>query len=439
MVQSKSADLFERALRVMPGGNTRTTVFYPPHPQYVARGKGARVYDVDGKCYIDAINNFTALIHGHAHPAIAMAITDQLGKGSSFGMPTEAEVALAEVICDRVASVERLRFTNSGTEAVMSAIKAARAFTGRAKIVKCEGAYHGTYDVAEISECPTEADWGPADRPRSVATARGTPESTLAEVIVVPFNDLPAASRIIRAAGTEIAGVLVDPMPNRAGLVPATDAFLQGLRDLASEIGAVLIFDEVIAFRLGFHGAQHLVGVRPDLTCFGKIIGGGLPVGAFGGRADIMALFDPRQGQPVVPHGGTFTANPLTMCAGLASMKLLQPDDIARLNGLGDLLASALAARLARADLPGQVTGRGSLRRIHLTGSEITNYRAMQGVPMGAARTKSLQRAMLVEGVMISPTGLMALSTVMTETDIVAIADAMERAIARCGDTLRAA
>lgn len=439
MVQSTSADLFERALRVMPGGNTRTTVFYPPHPQYAARGEGARVYDVDGKSYIDAINNFTALIHGHAHPAITAAITGQLGKGTSFGMPTEAEIALAEVICSRVASVERLRFTNSGTEAVMSAIKAARAFTGRAKIVKCEGAYHGTYDVAEISECPSETNWGPEDQPASVATAKGTPVSTLAEVIVVPFNDLVAVSRIIRASATEIAGILVDPMPNRAGLVPGSDAFLQGLRALASEIGSVLIFDEVIAFRLGFNGAQHLVGVRPDLTCFGKIIGGGLPVGAFGGRADIMALFDPRQGQPVVPHGGTFTANPLTMCAGLASMELLQPNDFTRLNSLGDLLAETLLVRLVRADLPGQVTGRGSLRRIHLTGNDITNYRAMQRVPQGAARMKSLQRAMLEEGVMISPTGLMALSTVMTEADIASIADALERAIGKCGDALRAA
>jgi glutamate-1-semialdehyde 2,1-aminomutase len=438
MAQSRSAELFDRALRVMPGGNTRTTVFYPPHPRYVARGEGARVYDVDGNVYIDAINNFTALIHGHNHPGIIAAIQAQLGRGTSFGMPTESEIALAELICGRVSSVDRIRFTNSGTEAVMSAIKAARAFTERTKIVKCEGAYHGTYDVAEVSECPAVENWGPAHRPASVATARGTPPSTLSEVIVIPFNDVAAASDIIRASGNDIAAILVDPMPNRAGLVPATGAFLKILRGLASEVGAVLIFDEVIAFRLGYHGAQHRFEVSPDLTCFGKIIGGGLPIGAFGGRADIMALFDPRRGQPVVPHGGTFTANPMTMSAGLAAMEMLDEDAFARLEEIGDALAQKLQAALASAGVAGQVTGLGSLRRIHLADIEVKNYRSMQQAAGGGQKLKAVQRAMLDEGALISPTGLIALSSVITDEDIAAIVAAFDSALDRCRDMLDA-
>lgn len=436
MAQVTSAELYQRALKVMPGGNTRTTVFFPPYPRYVARGEGACVIDVEGRSYLDAINNFTALIHGHNHPQIAEAIRSQLALGTSFGMPTAAEIELAELICGRVASVEQIRFTNSGTEAVMSAIKAARAFTGRAKIVKCEGAYHGTYDVAEVSECPNAANWGPADRPASVATARGTPNSTLDEVVVVPFNDIDAAAGIIRAAGPEIAAILVDPMPNRAGLVPATADFLQALRMLATETGALLIFDEVIAFRLGFHGAQARFGVAPDLTCFGKIIGGGLPVGAFGGRADVMALFDPRQGQPVVPHGGTFTANPMTMQAGLASIRLLDEAAFAHLDRLGDLLARGLREVLAARGIAGQVTGLGSLRRIHLTDIEIRNYRSTQAIADAPVKLKAVQRAMLEEGVLIAPTGLIALSTVMTEADIGEIVAAFDRSVAELKPSL---
>jgi glutamate-1-semialdehyde 2,1-aminomutase len=427
---NNSADLFERALMVMPGGNTRTTVFYPPHPRYALRGQGSRVTDVDGNSCLDAINNFTALIHGHSHPRITAALQAQLLQGTSFGMPTESEIALAELICARVSSVERLRFTNSGTEAVMSAIKAARAFTGRSRIVKCEGAYHGTYDVVEVSECPTPDKWEPDAEPISVATARGTPVSTLAEVAVIPFNDVAAATEIIRAAGPTIAAILVDPMPNRAGLVPATQTFLQTLRALATEIGAVLIFDEVIAFRLGFHGAQGKVGVQPDMTCFGKIIGGGLPVGALGGRADIMSLFDPRQGPPAVPHGGTFTANPMTMTGGLVSMLLLDPPAFTHLEWLGTMLQTGLEAALTRSGRAGRITGAGSLRRIHLADTPIKNYRSMSVNPEAAGHVRAVQLRMLERGVLISPTGLIALSTAMTEDDIAEITKAFEKALA---------
>ena len=324
---SSSQKMYDRALASLPGGNTRTTVFMKPYPIYAARGEGCRVWDLDGNVYIDCINNFTSQIHGHAHPALIKAATAQLALGSAFGLPTESEVDLAELLASRLPSVEQVRFANSGTEAVMMALKAARAHTGRPKIAKCEGAYHGSYDYAEVSLDPTPEAWG-RNAPVSVAYAKGTPDNVLADVVTIPFNDTEAAVSLIREHGPELACVLVDPMPNRAGLAPADRAYLEALRKVTREVGALLIFDEVITFRLGYRGAQGIWDIDPDLTTLGKIIGGGFPVGAIGGRKDVMAVFDPRPGKPALPHGGTFSANPVTMRAGH------RRDGIARRRGL---------------------------------------------------------------------------------------------------------
>ncbi|MBZ0148344.1 MAG: aminotransferase class III-fold pyridoxal phosphate-dependent enzyme, partial [Pseudorhodoplanes sp.] len=321
----RSQALYERAKRSLPGGNTRTTVYHAPFPVYATRGEGCRVFDADGVARIDCINNFTAMIHGPAHPKIAEAVMQQAKLGTAFGMPTESEIVLAETLCARVASVERVRFTNSGTEAVMMAIKAARAFTGRPKIAKCEGAYHGSYDYAEVS-LDTPPEYWAANDPKSVAYSKGTPEGVLADVVTVPFNDAAASIELIRRHGASLAAILVDPMPNRAGMVPADREYLLALRAVADEVGAVLIFDEVITFRLGFNGAQARFSVTPDLTVFGKIIGGGFAVGAVGGSANIMSVFDPTRGKPALPHGGTFSANPMTMRAGQVAMTLLDQD-----------------------------------------------------------------------------------------------------------------
>src|SRR5271168_4990332 len=247
---SRSHQLYDRALSSLPGGNTRPTVYMKPYPIYAERGEGCRVWDVDGNSYIDCINNFTSLIHGHAHPQLIEAATKQLAIGSAFGLPTASEVDLAELIAQRLPSVEQVRFTNSGTEAVMMALKAARAFTGRPKIAKCEGAYHGSYDYAEVSLDPTPDTWG-RNAPVSVAYARGTPEKVLSDVLTIPFNDAEAAVSLIREHGAELACVLVDPMPKRAGLAPADTEYLEALRRITREVGALLIFDEVITFRLG--------------------------------------------------------------------------------------------------------------------------------------------------------------------------------------------
>src|SRR5260221_4731892 len=280
-----------------------------PYPIYAARGEGCRVWDLDGNVYIDCINNFTSQIHGHAHPVLIKAATTQLAMGSAFGLPTESEVDLAELLAARLRSVDQVRFANSGTEAVMMALKAARAHTGRPKIAKCEGAYHGSYDYAEVSLDPTPEAWG-RNAPVSVAYAKGTPDNVLADVLTIPFNDTEAAVSLIREHGRELACVLVDPMPNRAALPPSDQAYLDALRKITREVGALLIFDEVITFRLGYRGAQGLWNIDPDLTTLGKIIGGGFPVGAIAGHKQFMAVFDPQSRQPGPPHCGALFPQP---------------------------------------------------------------------------------------------------------------------------------
>jgi glutamate-1-semialdehyde 2,1-aminomutase len=426
---SRSHRLYDRALSSLPGGNTRTTVYMKPYPIYAARGEGCRVWDVDGNSYIDCINNFTSLIHGHAHPQLIAAATRQLAIGSAFGLPTESEVDLAELIAQRLPSVEQIRFTNSGTEAVMMALKAARAFTGRPKIAKCEGAYHGSYDYAEVSLDPTPEQWG-GNAPVSVAYAKGTPDNVLADVVTIPFNDPEAAVSLIREHGAELACVLVDPMPNRAGLAPADTAYLEALRRITREVGALLIFDEVITFRLGYRGAQGLWGIDPDLTTLGKIIGGGFPVGAVAGRREFMAVFDPRSGKPALPHGGTFSANPVTMRAGIAAMELLDDAAFARLDAIGEAVRSGIDEAFRKNGVPGGTVGLGSLLKIHFADRPVRDYRSAYLSGQETKRQTAFHRAMLNRGVLAAGYGLMALSTPMTDADVEAIIAAASGALA---------
>jgi glutamate-1-semialdehyde 2,1-aminomutase len=427
--KSRSHELCDRALSSLPGGNTRTTVYMKPYPIYAARGEGCRVWDVDGNAFIDCINNFTSLIHGHAHPLLIEAATKQLALGSAFGLPTESEVELAELIASRLPSVDQVRFTNSGTEAVMMALKAARAFTGRPKIAKCEGAYHGSYDYAEVSLDPTPDEWG-RNAPVSVAYARGTPDNVLTDVITIPFNDPDAAVSLIREHGAELACVLVDPMPNRAGLAPADTTYLEALRQITREVGALLIFDEVITFRLGYRGAQGLWGIDPDLTTLGKIIGGGFPVGAVAGRKEFMAVFDPRSGKPALPHGGTFSANPVTMRAGLAAMELLDDAAFARLDANGDAVRSGINDAFRVNGVPGGTVGLGSLLKIYFADRPVRDYRSAYLSEQETKRQTVFHRAMLNRGVLAAGYGLMALSTPMTDADVDAIIAAASEALA---------
>ena len=425
---SRSFSLYERARRVMPGGNTRTTVYMRPYPLYVDRGLGCRVWDVDGVERIDVINNFTAAIHGYAVPQVNEAVSRQLQCGTAFGAPTLSEIELAELLCERVGSIEEIRFMNSGSEAVMQALKAARSYTERPKIAKTEGAYHGSYDYAEVSLDPSPAQWG-NHSPRSTAYSRGTPQAVLDDVVVLPFNDIETSVRLIREHGAQLAGVLVDPMPNRGGLIPADKNYLEALRAACDETGALLIFDEVISFRLGYHGAQAIWGVGADLTVLGKIMGGGFPVGAVGGRKKFMAVFDPTSGKPPLPHGGTFSANPVTMVAGLAAMKLLDRDAFVRLDRMGDVARTGITEAFRRAGVPGRVTGQGSLLKVHFTNLPIRDYRSTVVSPAQSKMESVFTRALINQSLLPSSYGLMALSTAMSDDDIEQIIDAVQGAL----------
>lgn len=382
---NRSRTLFERARAVLPGGNTRTTLFIPPHPPYAARGEGYELIDLEGHRLIDLHGNYTALVHGHAHPELVAAATEAVRDGSAFGLPTEAEIRLAETLRDRVGVVERIRFTNSGTEAVMMAVRAARAFTRRPAILRFEAAYHGTYDAVLPSSSP------------------GITDGVRGESGGLPFGDENAFRSALAKREGELACVLLDLMPNRVGLAAASQSFADLVRSETRRCGALLIVDEVITFRLGYGGLHAAYGLEPDLVTFGKVIGGGFPVGAFGGRADVMDVFDPSR-EAHVPHGGTFSANPVTMRTGLAALDLLDEVEIARINGLGERLRHGLQA--AGFD----VVGRGSLLQIH-----------------GGEHQRELWWRLYEAGVLVTPNGLTCISTPMDEA---VIDEAVERAAA---------
>jgi glutamate-1-semialdehyde 2,1-aminomutase len=425
---SRSASLHERATRVLPGGNTRTTVHFDPYPPYALSGRGAVVVDAEGEERLDFLNNYTSLMHGHADPDIIAAVTEQLSSGTAFSMPTESEVRLAEVLAERIPSVEQVRFTNSGTEAVMMAVQAARAYTGRPMIAKFEGSYHGTYDFAAVSTTMPRDRWDAAEPP-SIPYAAGTPIGVLDNVRVLRFNDVEMAERVIERDASKLAAVLVDPMPWRMGLIPGTREFLARLRELTSAHGIVLIFDEVISLRASWGGAQGLVGVTPDLTTMAKIIGGGFPVGAVGGSAEVMAVFDPRGGKARVPHGGTFSANPVTMVAGYVSMAKLTEQEAARLDALGAYIREGLAEALDGARVPGQVTGAGSLFGIHLHERPLSDYQSWEGAPEDGRRRAAVADAVFGYGAVLAPSLTGCLSTPMTETEANALIDAFSAAL----------
>jgi glutamate-1-semialdehyde 2,1-aminomutase len=416
---SKSAALFARAQGVLPGGNSRTTVYMAPYPPYADFGSGCWVTDVEGDRRLDCLNNYTALIHGHAHPAIVEAAARRLAMGASFPMPTPEEIDLAALLCERLPSAERVRFTNSGSEAVMIALKGARAFTNRPKIAKFEGAYHGSYDYAEVSLASTPENWGSLAAPASTSYSKGTPPAVLEDVVVLPFNHTEQALARIEREAKHLAAVLVDPVPNRVGLVPARVEFLEALREVTRKHGIVLIFDEVISFRVGYQGAQGALGVTPDMTTLGKIIGGGFPVGAVAGSAEVMSVFDPtRGGPPAAPHGGTFNANPVTMAAGLVGMQMLTREAFDRLDELGAKLRASLDDCFKHAGVPGRVAGLGSLFRLHAVNRELSDYRSTRTTPAEGERLVRIVRRLMEHGVLMSITGLGCLSTPIGEAEL---------------------
>ena len=425
-----SASLYERALEILPGGVSRNTVLRKPHPVYVDSAAGCRVTDVEGVERIDFSNNMASLIHGHAHPAIVAAVTEQLGKGTAFALATEVEVRYAEYLCSRNGAFERLRFVNSGTEATMGVLKASRAFTGRPKIAKVEGAYHGQYDYAEVSQTAGPASWGSADHPSSVPVAHGTPASALADVVIIPFNDPERAVSILDEHKGELACVLLDLMPHRVGLKPADAEFVSALRRWTREDGALLALDEVITFRSEFGGAQAWYDITPDLTALGKPIGGGFPVGAIAGRAEVMDVMNPLAKKVLFPHSGTFSANPMTLTAGLVAMELYDEAAVARLNALAKRAMDGIENAIRSTGVRACVTGGGSMFRVHFKERAPLNYRQAYATPEEARQLTVLLDHLFDEGFMMINTCSAALSTAMGEPEIDGLVAAMKRGFA---------
>ncbi|MCP3981762.1 MAG: aspartate aminotransferase family protein [bacterium] len=429
--RASSAELFERAQKTLPGGVSRNTLLRKPHPSYVAHAAGCRVTDVEGVERIDFANNMASLIHGHAYPPVVEAVTEQLKHGTAFTLATEVEVEFAEYLCSRSEDFERLRFVNSGTEAVMGMIKASRAHTGRPMIAKVEGAYHGLYDFAEVSQTANPSNWGHADRPASVPVAHGTPATVLDSVIIIPFNDIERAIRRLDANADQIACVILDPMPHRVGLVPAADDYMHALHDWTRANGALLVFDEVITFRTEYGGFQERFHISPDLSALGKMIGGGFPVGAITGRAEVMEVMNPLQGTPLFPHSGTFSANPVTMTAGLTAMRDFDPDAVLRLNRLALRGVEGIRAAIDAAGVAGCVTGLGSMFRVHFKAQPPSNHREAFNSPDEARRLQFMLDHLFDAGFLMINTCTAMLSTAMGEEEIdalvAAVADGFEK------------
>lgn len=423
----KSCAMHIAAQRVLPGGNSRNAVYFKPHPIYVAQGKGYRIYDVDGNEYIDFLNNYTSLILGHAYPSVIAAVQAQLHLGTAFGASTELEAQLAEIIHQRIPSIKQLRYTNSGSEATLNAIRAARAFTGKPKLAKIEGGYNGSHDSVQVSVRPPIHLAGSKTHPRSIPDAAGIPDGVVQDILVLPFNDGPTAKQLIQNHAKDLAAVIVEPILGAGGVIPPRDDFLKVLREVTEQHDVLLIFDEIITFRVAKGGAQERYKVRPDLTTLGKIIGGGFPVGAFGGREDIMTLFSPSREPPILPHSGTFNGNPITLIAGITTLKELTSSVYEELEAGGIQLRTRLTEVFEEVGVKAQVTGVASLFNIHFSDQEIIDYRD------AAAADKELALLLFLDllnrGISLAPRGMGCLSTPMTETELDALVIAVKTAL----------
>jgi len=419
-----SKEAFAEALRYIPGGvNSPVRAFRSVGltPYYVERGEGSKIYDIDGHCYIDYVGSWGPLILGHAHPAVIEAIQQTAAKGTSFGAPTQLETEMAKLVCERVPSLEMVRMVNSGTEATMSALRLARGFNGRSKIVKFEGCYHGHADSLLIKAGSGVATLALPDSP-------GVPEAVAALTITIPYNDLDALHMVFEKFGEEIAGVIVEPIAGNMGVVPPVSGFLEGLRKLTNQYGSLLIFDEVMTgFRVGIHSAQGLYGIIPDITCLGKIIGGGLPVGAYGGRRDIMEKMAPAG--PIY-QAGTLSGNPLAMAAGYTTLSLLgQPDVYESLERKSARLEQGFMDNAKAKGIACTINRVGSMICPFFTDVKVTNYET--------AKTSDLQRfnryfaSLLDRGVSVAPSQFegMFVSLAHTDGDIEATIEAHRNAL----------
>jgi glutamate-1-semialdehyde 2,1-aminomutase len=410
---TRSEDLFARAQRVIPGGvNSPVRAFKAVGgtPRFIARAEGAHVWDVDGAAYVDYLGSWGPMIVGHAHPAVVEAVARAAGDGTSYGAPCAGEVELAERVTRHLPSIQKVRFVSSGTEAAMSALRLARGFTGRRKILKFEGGYHGHADALLVAA-------GSGVATLAIPGSPGVPEGTVADTVVAPYNDAAAAERAFSEHGRDLAAVIVEPVAGNMGCVAPRAGYLTALRELTRRHGALLVFDEVITgFRLGLGGAQGVYGIEPDLTCLGKIIGGGLPVGAYGGRAEIMDRVAP---SGPVYQAGTLSGNPLAMAAGIATLDLLErPGTYARLETLTERLCAGLERAATAAGVAVAVSRVASLFTVFFCPGPVTDYASAR-----TADTAAFARffhAMLDRGYYLPPAQLEAafVSLAHAESDI---------------------
>ncbi len=389
----KSLAQWEASRATMPGGVAKGAYWHPPHPIYMERGNGCYLWDLDGRQYVDFANHHTAMLLGHSPPGVASAVEDYLRRGINLGAPTTLEAEIASELCDRLRSVEKVRFANSGTEASLHATRLVRAATGKPKIAKFEGAYHGSHDAVEVSVRVSPEFAGDPDAPKSVPDWDGMSRDASVDTIILPWGRPESVELILREHQNELAAVFYDGKP---GFYDVPDEFTRFVREATERLGIPMVMDEVISFRMGPGGYQGLCGVEPDLTIFGKVIGGGLPVGAIGGRAELMDLLDDTQPGRRLMQSGTYSGNPLTLAAGLANLRALTPDTYEHLDRIGAMLSNGLVDCFQRTDTEAQVVSRGSLVSFYFTDRPVRGYR--DAASSDGALTERLFKGLLIEG-----------------------------------------
>ncbi|MGM8212400.1 aspartate aminotransferase family protein [Virgibacillus sp. W0430] len=446
--KEKSKQMFNEASKVIPGGVTANIKYFSPHPIFMKRGKGSKLIDVDNREYIDYSLCYGALITGHGHPKISEVVTNQLASFGTaiFGTPHELEINMAEKLIELYPSVEQVRYTNSGLEATLFAIRLATAHTGKQKIAKFEGHYHGGYNEVLISVNPNKTEAGNKDTPKSVSESKGISKEELENTIILPFNDIQATEKLLRTYARELAAVILEPV--QGGFIPADQTFIQQLRKLTEELNILLIFDEVkTGFRVALGGAQSVYQVKPDLTALGKVLGGGFPIGAVGGKKEIMMLSatsaeddvfsigtQNKRKEDTVFHSGTYNGHPIILAAGLEAIRLLEHNKTMEELFHHTMLLRTKLEKLYKAyDIQMKTIGLGSIFNIVLTDRQIRTYRDMWNTDI--ATRQAIDTELLNQGIYIKPLNRYSLSTVHTIDDIEKTVVAHEIAIRKVMNT----
>ncbi|MCZ6866328.1 MAG: aspartate aminotransferase family protein [Chloroflexi bacterium] len=387
----KSIALYESGKSVMPGGGMKSLGYSPA--LYIDRAEDCYMWDIDGHKYVDWINNACAMILGHSPKGVVAALDKIVHNGIVFGAPNAYEKPIAEHLCKRIPSMDKVRFTNSGTEALMNTIRLVRAYTGKPKIAKFEGGFHGTTDDAEVSIAPPLENAGSDESPNAVADSKGINQSTIDNVVVMPYNDSEAVDLILRENKDDIAAVFYDP---KSGNYEIPHEFLRFVANKCKELGIIFVMDEVKSLRVAYGGYQQLAGVDPDLTTMGKLVGGGMPVGAFGGKSYIMDMMDNTKGVTGISSGGTYSANPMTLAAGLAHMEEATPEVYDHLKQLGERLRVGLEDVFSRSDVPARIVATENIMSAHMTPDPVRNYRDI--LKFDREMRRRLMLGMMLEG-----------------------------------------